>query len=528
MLNLLRKSKAVTSAGVDTSKADGLHKYKSFMDSMSIPAMLCDKDTAVVTYANKASIETLRTLEHLLPIKAEQIVGSCIDIFHKTPIIQRNILANERNLPHSAVIALGDEKLDLNINALHDANGNYAMASLTWSIVTARENFAVDSERLFEMVDKMPINVMMCDPETLEITFMNEASKATLLGLQQFLPVQVDDMVGTCIDIFHKNPENQRRILRDPANLPWRAKINVGPETLQLNISAIVGADGTYFGALATWEIITDQMRIQTAVTDTVESILGQSSTLKSQSSVMSAAADQNIATATSVAAAAEEATVNVQTVAAATEELGMSVTEISNQINRAADISGKASARTQEAEKQVKELAEASLRIGEVVKLINDIADQTNLLALNATIEAARAGDAGRGFAVVASEVKSLANQTAKATEDITVQIAAIQSETKNVVTAIDEIGTVIGEVNDIAGAIAASSEQQNEATNEIARNAQEAATGTQQVSTHIIEVQQATSSMASGIQDVLSAAQELETLSTDLRTVVEEANKD
>ena len=530
MFNFTRKTPDIENGpnGNSQSNADSLARtdltlFKGLIDGMPVGAMLCDKDTLVVTYANAQSIALLKTIEEHLPIKADDVVGACIDIFHKNPAMQRGILKDPTNLPHHAIISLGDERLSLHIEAVRDGAGNYIAAALTWSVVTEAEAAEERAKRLTQMIDKMPINAMMCDPKTLEITYMNEASINTLRGLEQYLPVKADDLLGTCIDVFHKNPAHQRRILGDASNLPWSARISVGPETLALEISAIIAEDGTYQAALATWSVITNQSKVEEAVKTTVEEILGDSAMLNSQSDAMSSAAEQNSSVAIAVASAAEEATANVQTMAAATEELGASVSEIGTQIQRAAQISEKAATRTQEADTQVKELEVAASKIGEVVNLISDIAEQTNLLALNATIEAARAGDAGRGFAVVASEVKSLASQTAKATEDITGQISAIQEETNNVVGAINEIGDVIGEVNDIAASIASASNEQNAVTSEIARNAQEAATGTQEVSQHIIEVQKATEQNASSVEEVRNISQKLELLSKDLQKEVD-----
>jgi len=529
MFNFVKKTKDAPHALAnghlgheDNLDQKNIRLFRGLIDRMPIGAMLCDKDDLTILYANVQSISLLKTIEEHLPIKADDVVGACIDIFHKNPAMQRGILRDPKNLPHEAVISLGGERLSLHIEAIYDDNNNYIALGLTWGIVTESERAEHRVNRLTQMIDKMPINAMMCDPQTLEITYMNEASVTTLRGLEQYLPVKADDLMGTCIDVFHKNPEHQRRILRDPTNLPWSARIKVGPETLALEISAIMGEDGSYQGALATWSVITQQVQVEDAVNSVVDEILSDSAVLTSQSSAMSASSDQNTATASAVAAAAGEATENVQTMASATEELGASVSEIGTQIKRAAQISEKAANRTQEADSQVKELEQAATRIGEVVKLINDIAEQTNLLALNATIEAARAGDAGRGFAVVASEVKSLASQTAKATEDITGQIDAIQQETNNVVGAIDEIGSVIGEVNEIAASIASASNEQNQVTLEIAKNAQEAATGTQGVSQHILEVQKATEENAMSVEEVRNIAAKLEKLSQNLREEV------
>jgi methyl-accepting chemotaxis protein len=225
---------------------------------------------------------------------------------------------------------------------------------------------------------------------------------------------------------------------------------------------------------------------------------------------------------ATSVAAAAEQASVNVQTVATASEELSSSIGEISRQVAQSAKVAGKAKEDARHTDRVVQALADGAQKIGEVVGLINDIAGQTNLLALNATIEAARAGDAGKGFAVVASEVKSLATQTAKATDDIARQIAQIQGATKEAVESIQAIGATISEISEIAAAIAAAVEEQGAATQDIARNVQQAAAGTQDVTANIGGVSAGANETGAAASQVLGAAGELSRQAGQLRTEV------
>ena len=223
------------------------------------------------------------------------------------------------------------------------------------------------------------------------------------------------------------------------------------------------------------------------------------------------------------VADGADEATANVETVAAASEELSMSIREIANLVTKASEISNRAADEGQRTNQTVSSLQSMAQKIGEIVSLINDIASQTNLLALNATIEAARAGEAGKGFAVVASEVKALASQTAKATDDIRSQIAAIQGEAQATVDAIGGISKTINEVNEISGAIAAAVEQQSTATQEIARNVEQAATRTKDVSTHVQKISASADAIGITSDAVLAAATLLADDATALRQQVD-----
>jgi methyl-accepting chemotaxis protein len=225
----------------------------------------------------------------------------------------------------------------------------------------------------------------------------------------------------------------------------------------------------------------------------------------------MAATADRSNALVTAVASAAEETSVNVQTVSAGTEQLTSSISEISRQVVTSAEIAAKAVSEAGETDATMQGLAENANRISVVIDLIQTIASQTNLLALNATIEAARAGDAGRGFAVVASEVKNLANQTAKATDEIRTQIVSMQQVTSTAVGAIRNIGQTIAEINHVSSAIATAVEQQGAATREIARNIQHAAGGTSEVSSNIVGVSDASTQAGTAANDVLDASGEL-----------------
>jgi methyl-accepting chemotaxis protein len=270
--------------------------------------------------------------------------------------------------------------------------------------------------------------------------------------------------------------------------------------------------------------------RISAATTDfeamvgeMVGSLAGASTELEASATTLSSTADHAQGLATMVAAASEEASTNVQSVASATEELSSSINEISRQVQESARMASTAVDEAGATNGRVEQLAKAASRIGDVVELINAIAGQTNLLALNATIEAARAGEAGRGFAVVAAEVKALADQTAKATNEIGQQVIDIQAATKESVGAIKEISGTIEKLSEISSAIAAAVEQQGAATQEISRNVQQAAQGTHQVSSHVADVQRGAGETGHASSQVLSAAQSVASESVRLKSQVE-----
>ncbi|MCP5364438.1 MAG: HAMP domain-containing protein [Hyphomicrobiales bacterium] len=259
------------------------------------------------------------------------------------------------------------------------------------------------------------------------------------------------------------------------------------------------------------------------SVAAVLQALGSSASQMQSTSQSMSATAEETSRQATSVAAASEQATTNVQTVASAAEELSASITEISRQVSDSARISSEAAEEAEKTQSNVKGLADAAEKIGAVVEMITDIAAQTNLLALNATIEAARAGEAGKGFAVVAAEVKTLANQTAKATEEISGQINGVRSEIDGTVGAIEGIVGTIGRINEIATTIASAVEEQGAATQEIARNVEQAAQGTQEVSSNICGVTQAAGEAGVAATQVLEAAKALAEQSESMKQFVE-----
>jgi methyl-accepting chemotaxis protein len=387
--------------------------------------------------------------------------------------------------------------------------------------ITEQVKTEVEVSRIQSMMENAPINAMCCDL-SFNITYINPKSRETLKTIEKHLPVPVERILGGSIDVFHKNPEKQRRLLSDPRNLPHRAKIKVGPETLDLLASAIYDKDRKYLGPMVTWSVITNQVQLVESLEHTAQQLASASEELSSVASQMAKNATMTSDKSNTAAANSEEVAKGVQTVATNTEEMVASVKEISKSSSEAAGISKDAMKKANETNVTITQLGEASLEVGNVIKVISSIAQQTNLLALNATIEAARAGDAGKGFAVVANEVKELAKQTAKATEDITNRIGAIQESSKGAVSAIGGIAKVIEQINGISMTIAAAVEEQTATTNEVSRVMRESSSAVDGITQIVRSVSNAAQESTTGANQTLEAARSLSGLAVKLRELV------
>lgn len=278
------------------------------------------------------------------------------------------------------------------------------------------------------MLEQVPINVMFADRELI-LRYINANSMRVFRELQQYLPVPADELIGKCIDIFHKHPEHQRRLLNDPTNLPHRAEIRLGPEILELNMQAVRNAAGEYVGGMVTWSVITEHKKLR-------EDIASRSTQWNEHIS-----------------------------------ELHLAIGEAARAAARSSELSTDAVAGVDASISLMDGLVEASREIGKVVEFIDTVAEQTNLLALNATIEAARAGEVGRGFAVVAGEVKELARETGRATAAIQASVSTIGARVEEVRVALGRLSSQVTEAQSAAGTIAAAVEEQSAMTDEIAR---------------------------------------------------------
>lgn len=422
-----------------------------------------------------------------------------------------------------AVSQISDGKTNIEIAGLSRKDELGTMARAT----DALRGAVNEAFRLKQMVDEQPARVMLCEPENLTITYANQSAKELLRKMEPDLGCTAEEVLGRSVLKFHNRPEMIRDLLKDPRKLPYKGKFTMGRVVIENAVIPIYDQEGTYLGPMLHWEDVTKYVAMaddfQKKVQAVAEGVSQSAVQLETLSNDLQRTAETVGERSTSVASAAEQAGVNVQTVASAAEQLTASIDEISSNVSRSSDLSRQAVDRMAEARATIQSLDESVGRIGEVVNLINDVASQTNLLALNATIEAARAGDAGKGFAVVANEVKTLANQTAKATEDIARQISAVQAATKDAVRVSDQIGKAIDEVNQVTAAVAAAIEEQTAATAEISRNVHEASTGTATVSEDIGHVVSVAADAQSAARMVHDAATSLSRQASELTSEVD-----
>lgn len=484
---------------------------------------------------------------------------------------------------------------DTDDGAGFNAKGDFKV-SLDEMLGLAREKKQQDVEmiRTVAMVENIPMNIMYANTD-MEMLYINPNGHKILKTLQKYLPFSVQtpqDIIGKSVDLFHKNPAIARQIVSDPKNLPHQTQLQIGPETLDLTVSAIYDRQQNYLGPVVTWQVVTDRvatekraielgereklnaedlrfkvdnileavtaagkgdLAVEVAVSgaDTVgrmgegfqkfladqrasiseistmvETLFQASNQLTEVNRNMTLTAEETSSQANMVSAASEQVTVNTQTVATGAEEMGASIKEIAQSASEAAQVASGAVKVVESANQTVAKLGESSAEIGQVIKVITSIAEQTNLLALNATIEAARAGEAGKGFAVVANEVKELANQTGKATQDISEKIEAIQNDTHGAVAAIGEITLVINRINDISNVIASAVEEQSATTAEIGRNVNETAKGSSEITQNISGLARSAGETMNGIRMVQQSAVELAETAKTLQRLVSRFN--
>jgi len=457
---MYRQAKEKQKADAETSR------ISQIVESMSTNIMYADADFKL-QYMNPASLKTFKQLEHLLPVKADQMIGQSIDIFHKNPQHQRKLLSDPKNLPHQAQIQLGEEILDLGSAAIFDQSGKRIGTMVGWEIVT-------------EMVQNAKTAKEAAEREQVQAADLKSKVDSML------------EVVAAAVD---------------------------GDLTREVTVKGTDAIGQMGEGLASFMQKLRSSMQ---AIGHNAETLASSSEELTAVSQQMAGNAEETSAQSGVVSAASEQVSKNVQTVSTGAEEMSASIREIAQNSSAAARIASEAVKIAQTTNATISKLGVSSAEIGQVVKVITSIAEQTNLLALNATIEAARAGEAGKGFAVVANEVKDLANQTAKATEEISAKIGAIQTDTQNSVAAIAEISEVINRISDISNTIASAVEEQTATTAEIGRNVGEAAKGTAEIAQNITGVAQAAQSTTQGAVDTQSASAELSKMAAELQSLV------
>ncbi|MFO0108917.1 MAG: methyl-accepting chemotaxis protein [Alphaproteobacteria bacterium] len=392
---------------------------------------------------------------------------------------------------------------------------NDEISRLNRAVVVLKETVS-EAFRLKQMIEDMPINVLSVNVRNgFKMDYMNKSALNLLQSLKAHLSIPPEKMLGQPMAQFHEHVASQQRLFEDPRNLPYRARIKFGPETMELMVSAIRDRKGEYQSAMLTWNMITKQVQLADTFEKNVQAIVSgvaaASTELAHTATEMTKLMEDNSSAAQMAAKNAGQTTADVQSIASATEEMSASVKEISTQVQRTSNLAGDSRSKTEAADQKAAQLGLASKKVGEAITLISGIADQINLLALNATIESARAGEAGKGFAVVASEVKALAGQTNKSLGDIEKVIEEMNAASGEIIAALQGIKDSVEHVSSAAATIAAAVEEQAATTNEMTRNMQSAAQGTQVISSSLESVAHGSSHASTASGQVQSAAQDL-----------------
>ena len=518
----------------DTHDAlNSLDFLRASLSSVQTNIFIADQSMTLI-YANEMALETLRSLaneiEAAFGISVDEMVGESIHRFHKDKRKVERVLKTPSALPYQAEFGFGGVTLRAQINAVRGADDQVLGYVVNWEDISAWKEEKARFSSMLDAIDKSQAVIEFQLDGT--IVTANE-------NFQQTMGYSLEEIKGRHHSLFVDEKSRLSQDYREFWTKLGRGEFQGGEYKriakggrevwLQATYNPILDQNGNPLKVIKYASDVTTQVKLRMDIQCAFQEVAANAITLGAASEklsevsqLMSANAEETAVQSNVASAAAEQVSTNVAMVATAAEEMGASIKEIAKSANQAAKVATTAVKVAQTTNAKVAKLGESSAEIGNVIKVITSIAQQTNLLALNATIEAARAGEAGKGFAVVANEVKELAKQTAKATEDISRKIEAIQGDTKGAVEAIAQIGQIINQINDIQNTIASAVEEQTATTSEIGRNVSEAAKGSSEIAQNIMGVAQAARSTTEGASNMQLSARELSQMAAALQNVV------
>lgn len=505
----------------------------SMLENAPVNIMCADKQ-GMVQYLNPKSVKTLKGIENILPVKVNEIVGHSFDVFHKNPSYQQGLVSDDSRLPLTAIIEVGDEKLDLLLTAMYDSNGDYVGPMVSWEVVTEKLKREADVARMSSMMENAPINIMCSDTNGI-IQYLNPKSIATLKTLESILPVKVKDIVGNSFDVFHKNPAYQQGLVKDDSQLPFQAIIEVGADKLDLLLSGMYDAEGDYVGPMVTWEVITQKLQQEADLKDAQERERAAATELSAKVdemlTVVRAAADGDLTqevsvngedaigqmgeglgrlisslrtsiqaiadNATTLASASEELTATSQQMSASSAETSSQAEVVSGNSRQVSENVQTVAAGTEELSASIKEIARNASSAAEVASEAVRVTAETNT-----TIS--RLGDSSQEIGQVIKVITSIAQQTNLLALNATIEAARAGDAGKG-------FAVVANEVKELAKETAKATEDIGRKIDAIQGDTSESVAAIEMISTIIGQINEAQGTIASAVEEQAATTNEM-----------------